>query len=390
MKHSTYMIIGGGLAADGAVKGIRELDKEGTICIISGESDRPYIRPNLSKGLWKGKAIEKIWCNTEDLGAELILNRRVTKVDPAEKKLVDEAGDEYTYEKLLIATGGDPIRLPFGEDSIQYYRTLADYRTLRALTEKGTSFLVIGGGFIGAELAASLRQNAKEVTMVFPEEAIGDRVYPRDLALSLNEYYRTQGVEVVNEDTILSVQKEGDRIVATSGKGKKFVVDGVVAGIGIRPSVALAQAAGLTVSNGIEVDEYLQSSKSDIWAAGDVANFYHHFLQKRVRLEHEDNAVAMGKSAGRNMAGTKETYTYTPMFYSDLFDLGYEAVGELDSRLDSVSDWEELYKKGVIYYLEGDLIKGILLWNVWGKVDEARAILEKREAHTKESVIGLL
>ncbi|MFA7395621.1 MAG: FAD-dependent oxidoreductase [Sphaerochaetaceae bacterium] len=390
MKTYTYIIIGGGLAADAAVRGIRERDKEGSICLISSENVEPYVRPNLTKGLWKGKEIKKIWCHTEDLGATLILGRKVTHLYPDQKRLLDDQGDEYSYEKLLLATGGDPIKLKFGESLIQYYRTLADYQKLRSLTDSKSSFLIIGGGFIGAELAASLKQNSKNVTMVFPEEAIGEKVYPKGLALYLNDYYRDKGVRVVAKETIVDVQQHGEHIVALSAKGEKFIADGVIAGIGIRPNITLAQEASIIISNGIDVDEYLQTSQKDIWAAGDVANFYHNMLEKRVRLEHEDNAVAMGKVAGRNMAGALEAYTYTPMFYSDLFELGYEAVGELDSRFEIVSDWSELYKKGIIYYLDNNQIKGILLWNVWDKVDDARSLLERKRTYLKDTIKGLL
>jgi len=390
MKHTTYLIIGGGLAADGAVKGIREIDKDGSICLISGEGVGPYIRPNLSKKLWKGKDVKKIWCNTEEQGVDMVLNRVVITLDPNQKRAVDNQGDVYTYDKLLLATGGNPIHLPFGKDLITYFRTFADYQHLRDLTESGSAFLVIGGGFIGAEIAASLKGIGKDVIMAFPEETLGSRVYPKDLGLFLNDYYRNQGVEIYTGDTIEDVQQDAQKILAFSKSGKRFSIDGVVAGIGIRPNIALAQESGLTVSNGIDVNEYLQSSISDIYAAGDVANFYHHLLGKRVRVEHEDNAVSMGHTAGRNMAGASEAYEYAPMFYSDLFDLGYEAVGELDSRLETFSDWTEPFKKGVIYYLEDNYIKGVLLWNVWDTVDKARALIAEKKQYSKDELAGLL
>jgi NADPH-dependent 2,4-dienoyl-CoA reductase/sulfur reductase-like enzyme len=152
-------------------------------------------------------------------------------------------------------------------------------------------------------------------------------------------------------------------------------VDGVIAGIGIRPNLELAKQAGLQVDNGIVVDEHLLTSAPDIFAAGDVAKFYHSALGKGVRVEHEDNALMMGKLAGRNMAGADEPYTHVPMFYSDLFELGYEAVGELSSKLETVTDWQEPFKKGVIYYLSEGRVRGVLLWNVWDFVPEARALL---------------
>ena len=375
MKQYRYLIIGGGLAGDAAVRGIRELDTEGSIGVISREIDPPYARPNLSKGLWKGRPVEKIWRNTEDLGADLYLGRNVTHIDPSKRYLHDETGDEFTYEKLLLATGGSPIRLPFGDDNIIYYRDFQDYQRLRALTEHGERFLVIGGGFIGSEIAAALTMVGKKAVMVFPEDAIGANIYPAELAEFLNEYYREKGVEVVTGDLVESVEQIGDRFTVLTKGGRAFEVDGVIAGIGIRPNLELAQQAGLQVENGIVVNEHLLTSAPDIFAAGDVARFFHSALRKGVRVEHEDNALRMGKLAGRNMAGANEPYTHVPMFYSDLFELGYEAVGELNSKLETVADWEEPFKKGVIYYLDEGRVRGVLLWNVWDSVPEARALL---------------
>jgi NADPH-dependent 2,4-dienoyl-CoA reductase/sulfur reductase-like enzyme len=294
MKHYQYLIIGGGLTADAAVRGIRELDAAGSIGLISMEPDPPYTRPYLSKGLWKGKPVEKIWRNPQDLGAELHLGRKVTQLDPQHKTIHDEKGDGYKYDKILLATGGSPARLPFGQDHIIYFRDFQDYQRLRALTERGDRFLVIGGGFIGSEVAAALAMVGKKVRMVFPEEAIGANIYPSDLSHFLNDFYRQKGVEVVSGDSAASLEQTGDGFTVRTKSGGVFEVDGVIAGIGIRPNLELAQQAGLQVENGIVVDQHLRTSDADIYAAGDVANFYHSTLGKRVRVEHEDNALQMG------------------------------------------------------------------------------------------------
>ena len=378
MTHYKYLIIGGGLAGDAATRGIRELDSEGTIGMISQEPDPPYMRPNLSKGLWKGRPVEKIWRKTEERVTKMHLGCKVNHLDPAKKLIRDESNDEYTYDKLLLATGGTPNHLPFGEGNIIYFRTFQDYQHLRKLTEQGHRFVVIGGSFIGSEIAAALTIVGQKATMVFPENAISEDFFPQDLSKFLNEYYRLNGVEVMTGDSIASVQKDGDRLVARTGSGRLLEVDGVVAGIGIHPNLELAKEAGLQIDNGIIVNEQLQTLHPDIYAAGDAANFFHSALGKRVRVEHEDNAVQMGKLAGRNMAGANETYTHIPMYYSDLFDLGYEAVGELNSKMETFSDWEESFKKGVIYYLEDGRVRGVLLWNVWEKVDEARLLMKEK------------
>jgi NADPH-dependent 2,4-dienoyl-CoA reductase/sulfur reductase-like enzyme len=176
----------------------------------------------------------------------------------------------------------------------------------------------------------------------------------------------------------------------TTGNGLEIAADGVVAGLGIEPNTALAGQAGLKVDNGIVVDELLRTSNPDIYAAGDVANFYSAALDKRMRVEREDNANVMGEMAGRNMAGQSDIYSHQPYFYSDLFDLGYEAVGELDSSLDMVEDWKEPFGKGVIYYLRDSRVCGVLLWNTWGQVAAATRLIAEKAAHSRSTLTGLI
>lgn len=387
MKHYKYLIIGGGLAGDAATRGIREVDEEGSIGLISMEPDPPYMRPNLSKGLWKGRPVEKIWRKTEGR-AELILGRKATALDPAKKTVKDDQGDEYTYDKLLLATGGSPIHLPFGKGDIVYYRDFQDYQHLRKLADEKERFLVIGGGFIGSEIAAALTMTGKKVTMVFLEEAINGLVFPADLAQSLTDHYREKGVEVITGESVASVQHENGRLVARTGSGRFIEADGIVAGIGIRPNVGMAEEAGIEVGNGIVVNERLETSARDVYAAGDAVNFLHPAFNERTRVEHEDNAVFMGKLAGKNMAGANETHDHIPMFYSDLFEFGYEAVGETSSKMETVSDWDEEFKKGVIYYLNEGRVRGVVLWNVWKQVDNARALLMEKGPFKAEDLKG--
>ena len=154
--------------------------------------------------------------------------------------------------------------------------------------------------------------------------------------------------------------------------------------------MSLARAAGLTVKDGIEVDPQLRTSRPDIYAAGDVASFQNPALGKRIRVEHEDNANTMGAIAGRNMAGAGARYDHLPFFYSDLFDLGYEAVGDLDARHETYADWKEKYREGVVYYLEGGRVRGVLLWNTWGQVDAARALIAEPGPFRPEQLKGRL
>ena len=375
MTDYKYLIVGAGMTADAAVQGIRELDSKGSIALIGDDRDPPYDRPPLSKGLWKEMALDSIWRPTEDHKVELVLGRTVTSIDPQKKQVLDDRHERYTYEKLLLATGGRPRKLPFGGNDIVYYRTLADYRRLREMCTQGKHFGVIGGGFIGSEIAAALAMNGKKVTMLFPEEGIGARVYPRELSQYLNDFFRGKGVEVLAGVNVKDLQKSKDSYLLITDKGQPVAVDGVIAGIGLIPNVELAQSAGLKTGNGIVVDEMLRTDNPDIYAAGDVAEYNQLVLGKRLRAEHEDNANTMGKQAGRNMAGANESYHHLSYFYSDLFELGYEAVGELDPRLETFADWEEPFKKGVIYYLADGRVRGVLLWNVWETVPVARALM---------------
>lgn len=375
MQHYPYLIIGGGMTADAAVRGIRELDAKSAIGLIGAETDPPYARPPLTKALWKGDPLDSVWRKTSEAGVDLHLGRRVKTLDPDKKRVIDEKGVSYTFDKLLLATGGTPRHLPFGGEGVIYYRTLADFRRLHAMAEAKKSFAVIGGGFIGSEIAAALAMNGCKVTMLFPEQGIGARLFPADLAHFLVDYYREKGVDVRPAESVTGLTSSGTGVVIDTKSGARITVDAVVAGIGIVPDTDLASAAGLRVDDGVVVDEHLQTSRPDVYAAGDVAYFQASGLGKRTRVEHEDNAVTMGRAAGRSMAGDASPYTHLPFFYSDLFDLGYEAVGEMDPRGELFADWKEPFREGVVYYLSNGRVRGVLLWNTWGKVDDARNLI---------------
>lgn len=395
MKHYKYLIVGGGMTADAVVSGIKKIDPQGTIGLISAENHPPYNRPPLSKGLWKGKPVEKIWLKTQKDGVELHLGYEVTSLDPQKKSLRDNEGKEYTYDKLLLATGGTPRKLPFGGKRINYYRTFEDYKQLSQTTGTGHRYVIIGGGFIGSEISAALAMNDESVTIVFPESGIGANIFPADLSGFLNKYYQEQGVEVISGEMVKKIEERGKILALQTDNGREILAEHIVAGIGITPNTSLADAAGIDYENGILVDEYLHTSQADIFAAGDVANFYNPALDKRMRVEHEDNAYTMGQVAGRNMARQtlgqeEERYDHLPFFYSDLFDLGYEAVGELNSSLDTFADWQDQYQKGVIYYLKDSRVRGVLLWNVWGQVGAARKLITEPGPFNPEDLRGRL
>jgi 3-phenylpropionate/trans-cinnamate dioxygenase ferredoxin reductase subunit len=386
-QSTRYLVVGGGMTGDASCKGIRDHDSDGSITLVGAESHPPYKRPPLTKGLWSGGDEAKIWRGTEDAGVDLRLGRAIVSVDLAARVAVDDRGDEYAYEQLLLATGGRPRRLRSASDDVVYYRTLDDYRRVRALADSGASFVVIGGGFIGSELAASLASNGRRVTMVFPDPGIGARLFPAGLSEFVTGYYREQGVEVLTGETVEAV----DSGLVRTGSGAELRADLIVAGLGIEPATDLAAAAGLPVDDGIVVDEYGHvDGREDVFAAGDVARFPITLLGRSGRVEHEDHANSHGRLVGANMAGAGERYDHLPFFYSDLFDLGYEAVGELDSRLRTVESWQEPNRKGVVAYVDdAGRPRGCLLWNVWDKVDAARALIAAGEPIDEDVLGGL-
>lgn len=390
MNRYDYLIIGGGMTADAAARGIRELDTKHTIGIISADPHPPYNRPPLTKGLWKGEAAESVWRNTYDTGAHLHLGRRVVQLEAALKRVTDDQGDAYGYHRLLLATGGEPRMLPNSPTGVIYFRTLDDYRQTRRLVDHSARFVVLGGGFIGAEIAAALRMQDREVTVIVPEQGVGARVFPADLAKFVADYYREKGVVVHLGDSVDKIEPRSGRFVVHAKVAGQIESDAVVAGLGILPNVELAKQAELAVEDGIIVDDRLRTGLPEIFAAGDVARFHSPALGKRIRVEHEDNANTMGKAAGRNMAGADEPYEHLPFFYSDLFDLGYEAVGEVDSRHQTVADWKQEFREGVVYYLDGGRVRGVLLWNTWGQVDAARSLIAEPGPFRPEDLKGRL
>jgi NADPH-dependent 2,4-dienoyl-CoA reductase/sulfur reductase-like enzyme len=382
MRTYRYLIVGGGLTADAACKGIRERDPDGTIGVVADEPHPPYARPPLTKALWKGDDEDTIWCGTSKLRVDLQVGRTIVSLDLPAREATDDSGETYAYERLLLATGGHPRRLPFGGDQVIYFRTLDDYRRLRALADGDARFLVVGGGFIGSEIAAALAMNGQQVTMVFPDAGIGARVFPTDLSAFVTGYYRDKGVELLTGTSVTGIDRTGGVARVATKDGRKLEADVIVAGLGIEPRTELAAAAGLAVEDGIVVDERAGvRGHNDVFAAGDVARFPAATLDTTMRVEHEDNAKSQGRLAGINMAGAEESYDHLPFFYSDLFDLGYEAVGELDPRHETLAEWDEPNLKGLVYYLDGERHpRGVLLWNVFGRVDAARDLIRAHQS----------
>jgi len=400
MEEETYpyVIIGGGLAGASAVEGIRERDKKGAILIIGAEKHLPYDRPPLTKKLWFGKKkVEEIFLHDQKFYDQNKVTVEsgisVTALDPKQKSVTTDTGEQYRYQKLLLATGGVPRTLPIpGGDlgGICYFRTLDDYLRMRRESTEGSSAVVIGGGFIGSEIAAALTINKINVTMIFPEPYIVNRVFPEGLGMALQRQFRDRGATLLAGEKPASIAKRGSRFITTTVSGKQVESDMVIVGIGVAPSLDLPRRAGLQTANGVIVDEYLQASLPDIYAAGDIAFFPYQALGKQTRVEHWDNALNQGKQAGLNMAGAHKPYDYMPYFFSDLFEFGYEAVGEVDALLETVADWQKENDTGVIYYLRDGKVRGAMMCNVWEKVEAARTLIRTGAQVTKKELQGMI
>ena len=383
-----YLIIGGGMVSDSAARGIRELDPAGTIGIVAEEETPPVARPALSKKLWTDAsfAFDDAWLDTEaDTGATRHAGERAVGIDRSERIVRTEHGLTIRYEQLLLATGGTPNRLELPEDErIVYFRSVEDYRRLRELSGGQRRVAVIGGSFIGTELAAALVQNDTEVTLVFPDEVLGGAKFPADLAERFQGLYERAGVTLVPRAKVEAAEIDSTGPIRLFlSTGAVVECDAAVVGVGVTPNIELAERAGLDTGDGVLVDDRLRTSDPRIFAAGDISSYPDAILGRR-RIEHVDNAIEMGHQAGRNLAGADEPYDHTPYFYSVVFGNRYEAVGSLDSSLETVERWDG--DRGVVYYLDGDRVAGVLLWNVQGRRDAAREAIDHADGSDPEAL----
>jgi NADPH-dependent 2,4-dienoyl-CoA reductase/sulfur reductase-like enzyme len=383
------------MAGDAAAHGIREVDPDGTILVVGREPTAPVTRPALTKKLWTDPefGFDQVWLPTaEEARAELLLGESVVAVDTAGRTVTTDADVTVGYGALLLATSGHPRRLPGVEDSgrVIYFRTVRDYERLRDLAGGGRHVVVVGGGYIGTELAAALVQNDTRVTLVFTQDVLTGSTFPDALARRVERRYAEAGVTLLRGAKVTATESGPDGVTVTLDDGRTLEADGVVVGAGLEIETDLARSAGLEVDDGVVVDDRLRTSDPHVWAAGDVAQYPDRLLGSR-RVEHVDNATTMGRQAGRNLAGADEPYDHTPFFYSDLFELGYEAVGRLDASLDTVEDWHaEDLGAGVVYYLDGGRVAGVLLWNVWDATDRAREVIAGQADVRPEALRGLI
>lgn len=382
--HYDYLIIGGGMTADAAAHGIREKDADGTIGILGEESTAPFPRPALSKKLWTDAEFtedDAALGTSADTGATVHLETRVESIDRSSKTVTTSAGQTFEYGTLLLATGGHPRQVASltPSDRVIYYRTLEHYHRLRQAAADQPHVAVVGGGYIGTEIAAALVQNGSAVTLIHPDEVLGAPTFPRVIAEEIQAMFTAAGVTVHGGAKVEGGSSSPTGVTLGLSDGTTLLADHAVIGLGIEPAGVLARRAGLATSDdgGIVVDERLTTDDPAVLAAGDVAEYPDRILGRR-RVEHVDNATEMGAAAGRIMAGSDETYDHTPYFYSDLFDAWYEAVGTLDAELETVVV-DKPDGGRVVYYLTDDEVVGVLLWKVGDGLDAAREVLA---AHT--------
>lgn len=379
------------MAADTAIQAIRKIDPIGSIGVISKEDHSPYERSPLSNVLWRGMDVDDIWRNTGNLGVNLHLARTATSLFPDKQIVYDHEGQIYSYEKLLIATGSSPRQLDDSPDEIIYLRGLEDYFKLKAFAEKHEHFCVIGGGFIGTEIADALVAQKKDVTMIFPEKSPLMSLLPLTVSRQLFAAIKARGVILVNEELVTGVEKIGRDLVVKTNRDTMLAFDAVVAAMGAVPETGLASTCDLKLfGNGILVDDHLRASKPGIYAAGDVASFPSHALGSIMRFDHAGNANAMGFAAGENMAGGDVVYDHVPEYGSTIFGMQYRAIGDVSARYNYVIDWREEPERCTIYYLVGGRVRGVLFWNLQGDVEAARALITEHKSHNVHTLKGLL
>lgn len=414
-----YLLIGGGTASHSAMRAIRGHDPKAKVLIVGSENRNPYMRPMLSKDLWftdkeTRKDLRFGWVKEKDRsifyevdefymplnllndrengGVSLLKDIRLTKLDPDKKTAYLENGQKIKYEKCLLAPGGTPKRLPVLElegirDKVLYFRTADDFLRLDQISETAKKIVIIGGGFLGSELACALAsKNIKDQTiqLIYPESGILAKVLPEYLSKFVSTKVESEGVSLMPDAEINKAKlAEDGKVELTLSNGSIVRADHIVCAVGLEPDIELAKSSGLEVderTGGYLVNSELEA-RTNVWVAGDASCFYDRKLGRR-RVEHHDHAINSGKLAGENMTGAGKAYTHQSMFWSEIGkDIAFEAVGIIDSSLPTVSvfpEESEKYSKGVVFYLKDDIIVGILLWNLYSRLTIARRLLNEQ------------
>ena len=336
MQTYNYVILGGGMVAGYAARELVEGGlRPGELAILSADGAPPYERPPLSKGFLAG--IEQragLFINDADFypahGIDLRLNAVVTALD-LRRWLLQTTGEAIGYEKLLVATGAQVRRLDIPGASlagVHHLRTLGDATALRTAAASARRAVVLGGGFIGLEVAASLRARGVDTTLVFPGERVWEHLFTPFISASFQHHLQAHGVHIEPKTRAIAIQGWGRVAAVALSDGRRLPADLVVAGIGVTPATEPLAGSGLTLDDGVLVDEYLETSEADVYAAGDVACYQDVLFGKRRRLEHWDNAVEQGRHAARALLGKRAPFVHVPYFFSDVFDRSYEFWGD--------------------------------------------------------------
>jgi 3-phenylpropionate/trans-cinnamate dioxygenase ferredoxin reductase subunit len=386
-NSETFVIVGAGLAGATAAETLRQEGFDGRLVLIGDEPERPYERPPLSKNYLRGEASEKPFVHEKEFYArhdiELMISTRVTGIDAGLEELLLEGDRRLGYDRLLIATGAVPRRLdaPGADlDGIHYLRTIADSERIGARFEPGRRLVVVGSGWIGAEIAASARQKGCEVTMLEMASLPLERVLGPEVGRIYLDLHRDHGVEFLAETTVDRFEGKGSVERVLTRDGAVIETDFVVVGIGVGPRTGLVETAGFEIDNGILVDERLETSVKGVFAAGDVANAHHPFYGHRLRVEHWANALNQGPAAARAMLGRPVNYDEIPYFFSDQYDAGMEYSGY-------ATEWDEVVFRGdvaarefIAFWLKDERLVAGMNMNVWDVSDPIRELIRSRRA----------
>src|SRR4051794_4818711 len=387
-SDQTFVIVGAGLAGAKAAESLRGEGFDGRVVLIGAEPERPYERPPLSKDYLRGEAgREKIYVHDEGFYAEhdieLSLGCTATSLDTTAREIALDGGERLPYDRLLIAVGAEPRRLqiPGGElDGVLYLRSVEDSDALRERLDRGGSVVVIGAGWIGAEVAASARQRGLEVTVLDPMTVPLERVLGTEVGAIYRDVHADHGVRMLHGTSVAAFEGTTavERVRTSDGRGLEC--DFVVVGVGVQPRTELAAQAGIAVDNGILVDERLHTSAPSVFAAGDVTNAQHPFYGERIRVEHWANALHQGPLAARAMLGQGDAYDRLPYFFSDQYDVGMEYAGFARSWDRVVFRGDPASREFVAFWIADDRVVAGMNVNVWDVTDPIQRLISGRVA----------
>ena len=387
MNNQTFVIVGASLAGAKAAGELRERGFDGRIVLVGAEAERPYERPPLTKDYLQGKSErDKAYVHEAGFYASQEIDLRLQAVaeaiDPAASTVTLAGKEALHYDGLLLTTGAEPRRLsvPGADlDGVHYLRTLSDCDALRERLGAGGHVAVVGAGWIGSEFAASARQAGLDVTVIDPLALPNERIFGPEIGTFYRDVHLAHGVEMVLEDGVDALEGNGSVSAVRTATGRRVECDFVVVGVGVLPRVKLAEAAGLTVENGVQVDAALRTSAPNVYAAGDVANAWHPFYERHIRVEHWANALNQGPAAARSMLGDKVSYDRIPYFYSDQYDVGMEYSGY-------ATEWDEVVFRGdreggefVAFWLADGRVVGGMNVNVWDVNEHVQALIRSRQ-----------